>query len=130
MDNTIFSLSLAFVKQIKITFYLCADKQNLIKNTELFLRLYHLLYAFDMIYLPLFVESRKKHFKFKEEVSKLNLNINPYAYIKSDNNIICCVNDISFFFYFSFIIGSYLISFVFQEIFYTYFGITKFQTFF
>lgn len=102
----------------------------IIKNTELFLRLYHLLYAFDMIYLPLLVESKKKHFKFKEEVSKLNLNINPYAYIKSDNNIICCINDISFFFYFSFIIGSYLISFVFQEIFNTYFGITKFQTFF
>lgn len=39
----------------------------IIKNTELFLRLYHLLYAFDMIYLPLLVESKKKHFKFKKK---------------------------------------------------------------
>lgn len=107
----------------------------IIKNTELYLRLYHLLFAFDMIFVPhLFLYFSKNYVYLGEQGINKNVFIN-YSLIQNEKriiirnrrNLLCNNMCILLFVSLSF---SYFVSFFFQEVVNKFFGVIPYQSIF
>lgn len=100
----------------------------IIKNNELYLRLYHLLYGFDIAFLPFLIETRSSKFhlvRLLEQKFKVN---NGLDYLHNTSYSYELVNCSSRGFVIALSLALFCLSFFFQMILHSFHGVEHFQT--